>query len=151
MSRRVIPAAVQGPSIGAELPPYQSRRLTITFYTPQRYIGLSRAEITNKLARIQLDLDLRMPIVKLTEERDEQRDGIDFFGGDLHRPTEVARLRRSRFDKTLRSAPDIAGSFKQAMSQWGEHVTRLPLLEEREAKPSLERSDPSGDSGLADF
>ena len=51
----------------------------------------SGSEVSDLLARVELDHDARMLFVELPQDRREHGDRINLLGRDLHRPADVPR------------------------------------------------------------
>ena len=112
-------------------------------------VRLSGAEVAQGAGGIDLDDDLGMLLVEVAEQGRDERQRVDFLGGDANGPGRVASARRGRFGECLGRCFDLLGLAAQLFTGGGERISGLAFLEQLDAERTLQRSDPARDRGLA--
>ena len=88
--------------------------------------------------------------MKLAQQGRQQGDRVDFLGGDLDGPADIARLGRGGFGEGAGGTLNLFGSFEEVLTARREGIARLAFVEQANAERLLECRDAPRDGGLAD-
>ena len=116
----------------------------------ERDIGFPGAKVTHLLAGIQLDEDIRMPLAKARQQRDDEAERVNLFRRDADGPAELARVSRGALGERGDGGLHLPGACEQVLAGRRERVAGLPFLEQGKAERLFQRGNSPGDRRLAD-
>jgi hypothetical protein len=149
IARRIVAAAVERPVVDAEAPADQPAAL-FDGGAAQRDIRIAGAKVADRLGGVELDHDLRVQLVELAQQRREEGDGENLFGGDAHRAAEIAGAARGGVVEAERRRLHGFGMGEQLFARGRQSVAGRAFLEQGQANGFLERGDAPCDGRLAD-
>src|SRR5260221_230779 len=145
---RVVAAAVKRPMVVSEPPPDDSRA-KLPGRAAQGDIRLALAKVAEVLAIVEVDDDLGMALVELTQHRRQQGYRENVLRRDPDRAARIALLGSRRFRECSGGHFHLAGTVDQLLTCGRRPGTRPARVGQREADPPPRLREGPGDRGPA--